>query len=46
MFDYQKLSAFEQPTIAQFLNPFTAAGRAALEAMVTRQAQIIAYIDD
>jgi MFS transporter, DHA2 family, multidrug resistance protein len=46
MFDYQKLSAFEQPRIAQFLNPFTAAGRAALEAMVTRQAQIIAYIDD
>jgi DHA2 family multidrug resistance protein len=46
MFDYHKLSAFKQPTIAQFLNPFTAAGRAALEAMVMRQAQIIAYIDD
>jgi hypothetical protein len=41
-----KLSAFEQPRIAQFLNPFTAAGRASLEAMVTRQAQIISYIDD
>jgi MFS transporter, DHA2 family, multidrug resistance protein len=38
--------AFEQPSIAQFLNPFTAAGRAALDAMVTRQAQIIAFIDD
>src|SRR5882762_3740348 len=38
--------AFEQPTIAQFLNPVTAAGRAALDAMITHQAQIIAYIDD
>src|SRR5207302_8387642 len=38
--------AFEQPTIAQFLDPVTAAGRAALDAMITRQAQIIAYIDD
>ncbi len=38
--------AFEQPTIAQFLDPVTAAGRAALDALVTRQAQIIAYIDD
>jgi DHA2 family multidrug resistance protein len=38
--------AFEQPTVAQFLNPVTAAGRAALDAMVTHQAQIIAYIDD
>ncbi len=38
--------AFEDPTIAQFWNPMTAAGRAALDAMVTRQAQIIAYIDD
>jgi DHA2 family multidrug resistance protein len=32
--------------IAQFWNPLTAAGRAALDAIVTRQAQIIAYIDD
>ncbi len=32
--------------IAQFWNPATAAGRAALDAVVTRQAQIIAYIDD
>jgi DHA2 family multidrug resistance protein len=38
--------AFEQPTIAQFLNPVTAAGRAALDAMITQQAQTIAYIDD
>jgi DHA2 family multidrug resistance protein len=38
--------AFESPNIAQFWNPLTAAGRAALDAMVTRQAQIIAYIDD
>jgi DHA2 family multidrug resistance protein len=27
-------------------NPFTAAGRAALDATITLQAQIIAYIDD
>jgi DHA2 family multidrug resistance protein len=37
---------FENPTIAQFWNPTTDAGRAALDAMITRQAQIIAYIDD
>jgi DHA2 family multidrug resistance protein len=37
---------FESPTIAQFWNPLTAAGRAALDAMITQQAQIIAYIDD
>jgi len=37
---------FEDPMIAQFWNPLTAAGRAALDALVTRQAQIIAYIDD
>jgi MFS transporter, DHA2 family, multidrug resistance protein len=37
---------FESPTIAQFWNPFTDAGRAALDAMITRQAEIIAYIDD
>ena len=34
------------PNIAQFWNPLTAAGRAALDAMITQQAQIIAYIDD
>jgi DHA2 family multidrug resistance protein len=38
--------AFDSPTIAAFWNPATAAGRAALDAMVTQQAQIIAYIDD
>jgi len=37
---------FEDPVIARFWNPGTAAGRAALDAVVTRQAQIIAYIDD
>jgi DHA2 family multidrug resistance protein len=37
---------FGDPTIAQFWNPLTAAGGAALDAMITRQAQIIAYIDD
>jgi len=38
--------AFENPSIAQFWNPISAAGRAALDAMITQQAQIIAYIDD
>src|SRR5258708_34633467 len=38
--------AFESPAVTQFWNPLTAAGRAALDAMITRQAQIIAYIDD
>jgi DHA2 family multidrug resistance protein len=37
---------FEDPMIIRFWNPLTAAGRAALDAVVTRQAQIIAYIDD
>jgi MFS transporter, DHA2 family, multidrug resistance protein len=37
---------FSDPTIAQVWNPLTAAGRAALDAMITEQAQIIAYIDD
>src|SRR6266850_949461 len=37
---------FESPTIAQFWNPFTDAGRAALDVMITRQAEIVAYIDD
>ena len=37
---------FAAPTIAHLLSPFTAAGRAALDATVTLQAQIIAYIDD
>jgi len=38
--------AFEDPAVAHFWNPLTAAGRAALDAMITQQAQIIAYIDD
>jgi MFS transporter, DHA2 family, multidrug resistance protein len=37
---------FENPAIAQFWNPNTDAGRAALDAVITQQAQIIAYIDD
>ncbi len=37
---------FADPGTARFWNPFTAAGRAALDAMITQQAQIIAYIDD
>ena len=37
---------FTDPAIARFWNPLTAAGRAALDAMITQQAQIIAYIDD
>jgi MFS transporter, DHA2 family, multidrug resistance protein len=38
--------AFQDPGIAQFLSPVTAAGRAALDALITQQAQVIAYIDD
>jgi DHA2 family multidrug resistance protein len=38
--------AFEDLSITQFWNPVSAAGRAALDAMVTKQAQIIAYMDD
>jgi DHA2 family multidrug resistance protein len=37
---------FEHPAISQFLNPLSTAGRAALDAIVTQQAQIISYIDD
>jgi MFS transporter, DHA2 family, multidrug resistance protein len=33
-------------TVAQLWNPLTAAGRAALDATITAQARIIAYIDD
>jgi DHA2 family multidrug resistance protein len=36
----------EQPRIAHLLDPFTLAGRAALDGMVTLQATIIAYVDD
>jgi DHA2 family multidrug resistance protein len=38
--------AFEGPPIARFWDPLSAAGRAALDAAVTQQAEIIAYIDD
>jgi MFS transporter, DHA2 family, multidrug resistance protein len=38
--------AFEDLTISQFWDPVSAAGRAALDALVTQQAQIIAYMDD
>jgi DHA2 family multidrug resistance protein len=38
--------ALENPLIARAWNPLTAGGRAALDAVITRQAQIIAYIDD
>jgi DHA2 family multidrug resistance protein len=37
---------FENPAVAHLWNPFTAAGRAALDATITLQAQIIAYGDD
>jgi MFS transporter, DHA2 family, multidrug resistance protein len=37
---------FGNPAVAQALNPATAAGRAALDALITRQAQVIAYVDD
>ena len=37
---------FEAPMISRLWNPLTAAGRTALDAVVTQQAQIIAYIDD
>jgi MFS transporter, DHA2 family, multidrug resistance protein len=38
--------ALNNPAVAHFWNPLTAAGRAALDAMITAQAQVIAYIDD
>jgi DHA2 family multidrug resistance protein len=38
--------AFANLAIAHFWDPVTGAGQAALDAVVTRQAQIIAYIDD
>jgi DHA2 family multidrug resistance protein len=37
---------FDAPAVARFWSPVTAAGRAALDGVVTRQAEIIAYIDD
>jgi len=38
--------AFSDPAIAQAMNPYTAAGRAALDNLVTLQATIISYVDD
>ncbi len=38
--------AFSDPAISQAMNPYTAAGRAALDGLVTLQATIISYIDD
>ncbi|TPL45255.1 DHA2 family efflux MFS transporter permease subunit [Mesorhizobium sp. B2-4-6] len=38
--------AFSDPAISQALNPYTAAGRAALDGLVTLQATIISYVDD
>jgi MFS transporter, DHA2 family, multidrug resistance protein len=37
---------FDAPSVAHFWDPLTAAGRAALDSVITEQAQIIAYIDD
>jgi MFS transporter, DHA2 family, multidrug resistance protein len=37
---------FDAPVIAHALSPTSAAGRAALDALITQQAQVIAYIDD
>jgi DHA2 family multidrug resistance protein len=38
--------ALDHPMIARLWNPVSAAGRAALDAVITRQAEVIAYIDD
>jgi len=38
--------ALSNPAIAQAMSPFTAAGRAALDGVVTLQATIISYMDD
>jgi MFS transporter, DHA2 family, multidrug resistance protein len=38
--------AFEDLTVSHFWDPVSTAGRAALDAVVTQQAQIIAYMDD
>jgi len=37
---------FGTAPVAQLWSPYCASGRAALDAVVTRQAQIIAYVDD
>ncbi|MEZ2328816.1 DHA2 family efflux MFS transporter permease subunit [Mesorhizobium sp. RCC_202] len=38
--------AFSDPAVSQALSPYTAAGRAALDNLVTLQATIISYVDD
>jgi len=38
--------ALDDPAGARFWNPLIASGRAALDGLITRQSQIIAYIDD
>jgi DHA2 family multidrug resistance protein len=38
--------ALADPVVARFWNPLSASGSAALDGLVTRQSQIIAYIDD
>ena len=37
---------FADPAVAQTLSPLTTSGRAALDALITQQAQVIAYVDD
>ncbi|MBN8943353.1 MAG: DHA2 family efflux MFS transporter permease subunit [Rhizobiales bacterium] len=37
---------FQVPSVAQALSPVTAAGRAALDGLITLQATVIGYIDD
>ncbi|HEV2270090.1 MAG TPA: DHA2 family efflux MFS transporter permease subunit [Steroidobacteraceae bacterium] len=38
--------ALESPSVAHSWDPLTAGGRAALDAVITQQAQVIAYVDD
>ena len=38
--------AFNAPAVMQHLDPLKAAGRAALDGMITTQATIMAYMDD
>jgi MFS transporter, DHA2 family, multidrug resistance protein len=37
---------FDNPIVAQILSPYSASGRAALDALITQQSQVIAYMDD
>jgi len=37
---------FDAPVVAHYLSPYTAAGRALLDSVITKQATVIAYIDD